>query len=89
MIKIDEQREILIKVAQKHGVLLAQADEVWNLFEKKLVECIAEGQSKDEQGFHDITKLQTIHIDNFGKFTPNPKVIKQINNYIKRKNNGL
>ena len=89
-LKKDAQRQMLVDIAHKHGILLAQADEVWKLFEDKIVDVIEKEDKLDENGLYDVSKIKVIHIDNFGKFIPSKKIIGVMNRYRKErfKNEG-
>jgi hypothetical protein len=78
------QREILISLAERHGITIGQAEEIWNLQGGKIAEVISSSK-KDDEGQFILDKFDTIHIDNFGKFIPNKRKINYANHCIKLK----
>jgi nucleoid DNA-binding protein len=78
------QREILISLAERHGITIGQAEEIWNLLGGKIAEVIS-SPKKDDEGQFILNKFDTIHIDNFGKFVPNKRKINYANHCIKLK----
>ena len=81
---MNKQQKILIEIAQRHGLTIGQAEEVWSLFGEKIATTIS-SPKKDEQGLFNIANFDTIHIDNFGKFLPNKRKINYANHCIKLK----
>lgn len=81
---MNRQQEILVNLAQRHNITLGQAEEIWSLFGEKIAVTIS-SPKKDEQGLFDINNFDTIHIDNFGKFTPIKRKINYANHCIKLK----
>jgi uncharacterized protein YlxP (DUF503 family) len=84
-LKKDTQRQILIDLAKKYNISIAQADEIWKLFEDKIIEVISEENKLDENDLYDVNNVKIIHIDNFGKFIPDTKLIGIMNNHRKNK----
>jgi hypothetical protein len=78
------QREILLKVAKKHGINIGQAEEIWNLIGNKIAEVIGDLDKKTND-LYDADKFHIIHIDNFGKFIPNKNKIRHANHCLKLK----
>jgi nucleoid DNA-binding protein len=78
------QQAILTKLAQRHGITIGQAEEIWNLLGAKVADAIS-SPKKDEQGQFILDKFDTVHIDNFGKFVPNKRKINYANHCIKLK----
>jgi nucleoid DNA-binding protein len=78
---VNRQREILEKTAKKHGLTLAQAEEVWSLFGAKISEVISK-QDKLENKIYNADKFPVIHIDNFGKFIPDQRRIRHANHCL-------
>ena len=82
---MNKQREILLSIAEKHGLSISQAEEVWRLFGFKIASVISDTNKKDNNNLYDIEKFPVIHIDNFGKFFPSPRVIHHSNTNLKKK----
>jgi nucleoid DNA-binding protein len=84
-----KQQEILINTAKRHGLTIAQAEEIWNLFGAKISDTISK-QDKLEDGVYNPEKFPVIHIDNFGKFIPNQRKIRHANHCLtlKQKQDG-
>lgn len=76
------QKEILTKVADRHGLSFNEAKEIWELLCDKVYDTITE-HKKTEDRF-EIEKFKTIHIQNFGKFVPNKKKINYANHCLKQ-----
>jgi nucleoid DNA-binding protein len=76
-----KQQEILINTAKRHGLTIAQAEEIWNLFGAKISDTISK-QDKLEDGVYNPEKFPVIHIDNFGKFIPNQRKIRHANHCL-------
>lgn len=85
MIKINRQRNIMMEIAKKHGILMGQADEIWQLFNNKIEEVISDTDVMTEDNYFDANKFKLIHIDNFGKFIPLKKNINYVNLGLKNK----
>jgi nucleoid DNA-binding protein len=81
---VNRQKEILNKIAKAHGLSIAQATEVWDLFIDKAAATISDPDKKTD-GEYDVEKFKTIHIDNFGKFIPNVRNIRHANMCLKKK----
>jgi hypothetical protein len=75
---MNRQTEILRQVAERHGIGIGQAEEVWTLFGRMINQTIS-NVKKNEDGFHEIENFPVIHIDNFGKFIPRVKYINRLN----------
>jgi hypothetical protein len=71
----------LRRVAKQHQIQINQAEEIFELFCKKIGSVVAE-EDKFVNGFYHIDKFPIIHIDNFGKFIPSPKHITKYNKGI-------
>jgi len=82
---MSKQKEILKRTAERHGLTIAQAEEIWNLFGGKIHEVISNPDKKSE-GEYDVEKFPIIHIDNFGKFIPNKRKIRHANHCLKKQN---
>lgn len=78
---MSKQRSILEQVATKHGLTLAQAEEIWNLFGAKIADTISK-QDKLVDNQYDPEKFPVIHIDNFGKFIPNQRKLRHANHCL-------
>ena len=78
---MNRQRDILESIAKKHGLTLAQAEEIWNLFGTKISEVISK-QDKLENNIYNPDKFPVIHIDNFGKFIPDQRRIRHANHCL-------
>ena len=81
---MNKQQEILITIAKNHGLTIGQAEEIWSLFGEKIAVTIS-SPKKDEQGLFNIDNFDTVHIDNFGKFTINKRKVNYANHCIKLK----
>jgi hypothetical protein len=79
-----KQKEILNKLAHKHGLTIGQAEEVWNLLIDKVATTISD-KSKVVDGLYVENEFKIIHIDNFGKFVPNLTNINHANMCLKKK----
>jgi len=82
---MNKQREILLSIAEKHGLNISQAEEVWRLFGSKIASVISDSNKKNDDNLYDIEKFPVIHIDNFGKFFPSKRVIHHSNTNLKKK----
>ena len=69
---MNRQTQILREVAERHGIQIGQAEEVWTLFGRMINQTIA-NVKKNEKGLHEVENFPVIHIDNFGKFIPRVK----------------
>jgi nucleoid DNA-binding protein len=78
---VNRQQEILEKTARKHGLTLAQAEEIWNLFGTKIASVISK-QDKLQEGLYNPDNFPVIHIDNFGKFIPDQRKIRHANHCL-------
>lgn len=78
---MNRQQEILEKTARKHGLTLAQAEEIWNLFGTKIASVISK-QDKLQEGLYNPDNFPVIHIDNFGKFIPDQRKIRHANHCL-------
>jgi nucleoid DNA-binding protein len=78
---MSKQREILEQTARRHGLTLAQAEEIWNLFGAKIAETISK-QDKLVNNQYISEKFPVIHIDNFGKFIPNQRKLRHANHCL-------
>lgn len=78
---MNNQRDILLSIATKHGLTLAQAEEIWNLFGAKIADVISK-QDKLEDGQYNPENFPVIHIDNFGKFIPDQRRIRHANHCL-------
>lgn len=78
---MNRQKDILERIAKKHGLTLAQAEEIWNLFGNKISEVISK-QDKLENNIYNPEKFPVIHIDNFGKFIPDQRRIRHANHCL-------
>jgi nucleoid DNA-binding protein len=83
---MSKQNEILQQTARRHGLTLAQAEEIWNLFGAKIAETISK-QDKLVDNQYDPEKFPVIHIDNFGKFIPNQRKLRHANYCLTLKTN--
>ena len=81
---MNNQRDILISLARKHNLTIAQAEEVFRLFNTFIQEEIS--SDKKEGNLFNPEKFRTIHIDNFGKFIPNQRKIRHANYCLTKKN---
>jgi hypothetical protein len=81
---MSKQSDILRSLATHHGITYGQAEEIWTLFNQKIREVISNPDKKTD-GLYDVDKFKTIHIDNFGKFTPITAKIRYAN-YCLEKN---
>jgi hypothetical protein len=83
-----KQQKILLDTAKRHGLTIAQAEEIWNLLGSKIAEEISR-QDKLEDGLYNPDKFPVIHIDNFGKFIPDQRRLRHANHCLtlKLKNN--
>lgn len=78
---MSRQKDILTKTAERHGLSIAQAEEIWNLFGAKIADVISK-QDKLDNGVYDPEKFPVIHIDNFGKFIPDQRKIRHANHCL-------
>tara|TARA_R110000803_G_scaffold208578_1_gene277344 strand:- start:1213 stop:1467 length:255 start_codon:yes stop_codon:yes gene_type:complete len=81
---MNNQKEILKKIANTHGVKISQAEEIWKLLGNKIADVIS-SDHKDQNNLFDINMFPVIHIDNFGKFIPNKRKINYANYCINKK----
>jgi hypothetical protein len=81
---MNNQKEILKKIANTHGVKISQAEEIWKLLGNKIADVIS-SDHKDQNNLFDIDMFPVIHIDNFGKFIPNKRKINYANYCINKK----
>lgn len=81
---MNKQREILEQTAQRHGLTISQADEIFNLLGSKIAEVIS-NQDKKINNIYDPEKFLVIHIDHLGKFIPNQRKIRHANYCLKNK----
>ena len=75
---MNRQTQILREVAERHGIQIGQAEEVWTLFGRMIYQTIS-NVKKNEKGLHEVENFPVIHIDNFGKFIPRVKYINRLN----------
>lgn len=75
---MNRQVEILREVANRHGIGIGQAEEVWNLFGQTIGQTINKIE-KNKDGIRDPDDFPIIHIDSFGKFIPRVSFIKRLN----------
>ena len=82
---MNRQTEILRDLAEKHGIGIGQAEEVWQLFGRMINQTIA-NVKKNEKGLYNLEEFPVIHIDNFGKFIPRTKYINRLNKLKEEQN---
>lgn len=83
---MNNQRDILITLAKKYNLTIAQAEEIFRLFCTKIQTEIS--SEKKENNLFNPSKFKTIHIDNFGKFIPNQRRIRHANYCLTKKINN-
>jgi hypothetical protein len=76
--KNSRQRDLLIATAQRHGLNLTQAEEIWNSFGHTIAKHISSDHRGENNKFV-LDKFPVIHIEHFGKFIPNKKRINYAN----------
>ena len=81
---MNKQREILELTAERHGLTISQAEEIFNLLGAKIAEVISK-QDKKVNNLYDPEKFPVIHIDHLGKFIPNQRKIRHANYCLKNK----
>ena len=81
---MNKQREILELTAERHGLTISQAEEIFNLLGSKIAEVIS-NQDKKINNLYDPEKFPVIHIDHLGKFIPNQRKIRHANYCLKNK----
>jgi len=81
----NRQQQILLEVAERHGLSKKQAEEIWSLFTEKIRTTISEPNKRGKDGLYEIDNFPIIHIDNFGKFVPNLRNIRHANKCLENK----
>jgi|GEM_PF-3853126 len=82
----NRQKEILNKLAIKHGLTIGQAEEIWKLLTDKIRDVISDTDKQNEDGTYDVDKFKNVNIHNFGKFVFHKKLIHAVNTKIKKRN---
>lgn len=72
------QRDILLEIARRNGVSVAQAEEIWNSFGATIAKHISSNHRDDDNKFN-LDKFPVINIQHFGKFIPRKKKINYAN----------
>lgn len=72
------QRDILLEVARRNNVSVAQAEEIWNSFGATIAKHISSNH-RDEDNKFNLDKFPVINIQHFGKFIPRKKKINYAN----------
>ena len=72
------QRDILLEIARRNGVSVAQAEEIWNSFGLTIAKHISSNHRDDDNKFN-LDKFPVINIQHFGKFIPRKKKINYAN----------
>ena len=72
------QRDILLEIARRNGVSVAQAEEIWNSFGATIAKHIGSNHRDDDNKFN-LDKFPVINIQHFGKFIPRKKKINYAN----------
>jgi hypothetical protein len=83
---MNKQEEILVNLARRHNLTLAQAREVFDLLGSKIADTISDVNKKTDN-IYDADKFSIIHIDHLGKFIPNQRKIRHANYCLINKNN--
>lgn len=83
--KNSRQREILVELAHRHGLTVAQAEEIWNSLGSAVSAAISADHRDQETTKFVVEKFPVIHIEHFGKFIPNKKRINYANYCITKK----
>lgn len=73
-----KQRDILLDLARRHNLTVAQAEEIWNNFGLTIAKHI-ESNHRDEDNKFNLDKFPVINIQHFGKFIPRKKKINYAN----------
>lgn len=76
--KNSKQRDILVETARRHGMTIAQAEEIWNSFGLTIAKHISSNHRDDDNKFN-LDKFPVINIQHFGKFIPRKKKINYAN----------
>lgn len=79
------QRDILLEVAQRHGLTVAQAEEIWSALGAKISDAISSDHRDPETNNFVFEKFPVVHIDNFGKFIPSKKRVNYANYCLTKK----
>jgi protein-disulfide isomerase-like protein with CxxC motif len=82
--KDNTQREILQRLANKYGIGIMQAEEIFHLFGQFISQTIGQ-ERRTEDGLYDIESFPVIHIDHFGKFIPNKMKLHHANKNLPKK----
>ena len=72
------QRDILLEIARRNGVSVAQAEEIWNSFGATIAKHISSNHRDSDNKFN-LDKFPVINIQHLGKFIPRKKKINYAN----------
>lgn len=76
--KSSRQKDILNDIARRHGITIAQAEEIWDSFGKTIAKHISSNH-RDEDNKFNLDKFPIVHIEHLGKFIPRKKKINYAN----------